>query len=104
MLELQEDGIITEISEEYFDSSRCAYLEAYQDASATSQNLTLTDLAGVFLVLGIFVAASLVMWIFRRSPPAKKRWSAYYEQQEERKRSSQVSDRDISHLCRLTAS
>lgn len=85
MLKLQEDGTITEISEAYFDSSRCAYLEAYEDASAVSQNLTLTDLAGVFMVLGIFVALSLVVWTFRRSPPAKKGWSAYHEQQEKKK-------------------
>eukprot|EP00752_Nemacystus_decipiens_P004321 g3946.t1 len=85
MLELQEDGVITEIAEHYFDSSRCAYLEAYEDASATSQNLTLVDLGGVFLVLGIFVAVSLLVWAFRRSPPAKKRWSAYHEHQGRRK-------------------
>eukprot|EP00903_Cladosiphon_okamuranus_P014086 g13093.t1 len=86
MLELQEDGIITKISERYFDTSRCAYLEAYEDASATSQNLTLFELAGVFMVLGMFVVASLIAWVFRKGrPEAKRRWSDYREHQERRK-------------------
>ena len=85
MLELQEDGTFLSISAPYFDSSRCAYLEAYEDASATSQNLTLLDLAGVFLVLGVFVGVSFVLWLFRRSPPAKRRRAAYYKRHRDNK-------------------
>ncbi len=102
MLELEEDGTFTKISEPYFDSSRCAYLEAYEDASATSQNLTLFDLAGVFLVLGLFAGASFVLWLFRRSPAAKRRWAAYHKRrEEERERSfNEVSKRHGRHARR----
>lgn len=93
MLDLQEDGTFTEISELYFDSSRCAYLEAYEDASATSQNLTLFDLAGVFLVLGIFAGVSFVLWLFRRSPPAKRRRAAYRKRLEEER---EISFNEVS--------
>lgn len=79
---MSEDGSLESITEPYFDSSRCAYLEDYDDASADSQNLTLVDMGGVFLVLGIFVAFSVVVWIFRRSPPAKIMWRRYFARRE----------------------
>lgn len=69
---LEEDGILSEISEPYFDSSRCAYLDAYEAAGTSSQNLTLVDMGGVFLVLGMFVGVSTVLWVCRRSPPSKR--------------------------------
>lgn len=76
MLVLQEDGTLAAINEPYFDSSRCAYLEAYEEASSASQNLTLVDMGGVFLVLGIFVSVSTLLWVFRRFPSAKtgRKW------------------------------
>lgn len=85
MLDLQESGVFENIAAPYFDSSRCAYLEEYDDARASSQNLTLVDMAGVFMILGVFVLVSLVMWTFRRSPPAKRRWSAFEEGQTKRR-------------------
>lgn len=60
------------ITAPYFDSSRCAYLEEYEDASASSQNLTLVDLAGVFMILGMFILVSVVLWMFRQTPVAKQ--------------------------------
>lgn len=33
--------------------------------------MTVADVSGVFVVLGIFVALSMCSWIFRRSPVAK---------------------------------
>lgn len=74
MLVLHEDGTMAEITEPYFSSSRCAYLKAYEDASTSSQNLTLIDMGGVFLILGLFVAVSIVLWMCRHSSPAKEMW------------------------------
>lgn len=84
LLELEEEGILEDIAEPYFDSSVCAYLEEYEEQNISSQNLTLVDMGGVFLVLFIFVVVSLVSWLFRRSPPAKKKWKEYYDRREER--------------------
>ena len=77
MLELEEAGVMTAISAPYLDSSRCAYLEAYEEDNSASQNLTLIDMGGVFLVLGVFVALSIALWTCRHSPPARKmrKWS-----------------------------
>ncbi|CAB1099788.1 unnamed protein product [Ectocarpus sp. CCAP 1310/34] len=73
LLELEEDGTLAEIADPYFDTSRCAYLEDYENASSTSQNLKLVDLAGVFLILMMFMAVSLVVWVFRKPFQAKKK-------------------------------
>ncbi|CAM9520631.1 unnamed protein product [Ascophyllum nodosum] len=76
LLDLQERNVIADIAAPYFDESRCDYLEDYAKNSIIDQNITLVDLGGVFLVLGIFVGVSLVVWLFRRSQPAKSRRKA----------------------------
>ena len=73
MLTLETNGILANISESYFDSSRCAVPE-HEEISPSSINLTLVDMGGVFLILTMFVAVSLVSWACRRSPPAKTFW------------------------------
>ena len=94
VLEAERDGIINEIAEPYFDISQCAGVQAHEAVSASEQNITLMDVGGVFLILGIFVGISLVLWIFRRSPPAKKQRKKYHERQDKRQESSkQVSDK-----------
>ncbi|CBJ28350.1 conserved unknown protein [Ectocarpus siliculosus] len=101
MLELEEEGTLADITEPYFDTSRCAYLEDYEGASSTSQNLKLVDLAGVFLILTMFMAASLVVWVFRKSFQAKKKWSAYRVEQKERRQSltnAKTSGEEVGHL------
>lgn len=90
MLLLEESGTVTSIAEPYFESSRCAYLDNYDEVSAVSLNLTLVDMGGVFLVLSIFVGVSLLSWVCRRSPPAKAFWRGYYARRKERRASEKV--------------
>ena len=77
--------MLTEISEPYFDSSRCAYLDSYEEAGSSSLNLTLVDMGGVFLILAMFVGVSLVSWACRMSPPAIVFWEGYYARRKERR-------------------
>ncbi|CAM9520701.1 unnamed protein product [Ascophyllum nodosum] len=94
VLEAERDGIINEIAEPYFDISQCAGVQAHEAVSASEQNITLMDVGGVFLILGIFVGISLVLWIFRRSPPAKKQRKKYHERQDKRQESSKQTELD----------
>ena len=71
---MRESGTLAEIIDHYLDSSRCALLESYKDANSSPKNLTLVDMGGVFFILASFVAVSLLSWLVRRSPPAKKAW------------------------------
>lgn len=82
-LALIENGGVTAITDPYFDTSRCTYLENFNDASSSSHNLSLIDLGGVFLVLGMFVGLSLIVWVFRKALSAKKRWSQLPVDEEE---------------------
>lgn len=79
LISIVEDGTLEAIANPYFDSSRCAYLASYESAAVeSSQNLTLVDMGGVFLILGLFAAASLVTWIFHGSPPANWVWRRFF--------------------------
>lgn len=68
-LHFREDGTLDEAAAEHLDSTSCA---SSSDDGGASDNLTVSDVSGVFLVLGVFVVLSLVSWCMRRSPPAKK--------------------------------
>eukprot|EP00904_Undaria_pinnatifida_P014241 jgi/Undpi1/9948/HiC_scaffold_28.g12402.m1 len=97
MLVLQEDGTLAAINEPYFDSSRCAYLEAYEEASSASQNLTLVDMGGVFLVLGIFVSVSTLLWVFRRFPSAKtgRKWFFGVRDRQKAKKTASITHHEV---------
>lgn len=88
LLDAGQDGIIDEISQPYFDDSHCVKVQDYEVVDASEQNVTLVDVGGVFLILGMFVVLSFLLWLFRRSPPAKKQWKRYSKAREKRRRSS----------------
>ncbi|CAM9797331.1 unnamed protein product, partial [Ectocarpus fasciculatus] len=69
-LQLREDGTLSDIEETYLDPS--AVCVPVTTSEEESSNMTVSDVSGVFFVLGVFVAAATVSWCFRRSPWAKK--------------------------------
>ncbi|CBJ34086.1 expressed unknown protein [Ectocarpus siliculosus] len=69
-LQLREDGTLSDIEETYLDPS--AVCVPVTTSEEESSNMTVSDVSGVFFVLGFFVIAATVSWCFRRSPWAKR--------------------------------
>ncbi|CAM9483298.1 unnamed protein product, partial [Hapterophycus canaliculatus] len=69
-LSLREDGTLSDIEETYLDSSAVCVPVTNDDEE--DANMTVADVSGVFLVLGLFVAAAVLSWCCRRSPWAKR--------------------------------
>lgn len=78
ILDMTEDGSLEAIADPFFDSSRCAFLKSYESSTVDTHNLNLVDLGGVFLILGLFMGASFVIWIVRGSPPARWAWGRFF--------------------------
>ncbi|CAN0141080.1 unnamed protein product, partial [Ectocarpus sp. 13 AM-2016] len=69
-LQLREDGTLIDIEEAYLDPS--AVCVPVTSSEEEASNMTISDVSGVFFVLGLFVVAATVSWCFRRSPWAKR--------------------------------
>ncbi|CAN0500150.1 unnamed protein product, partial [Ectocarpus sp. 12 AP-2014] len=69
-LQLREDGTMIDIEEAYLDPSAVCVPVTTSEEEAS--NMTISDVSGVFFVLGLFVVAATVSWCFRRSPWAKR--------------------------------
>lgn len=78
-LELRDDGSLEDMASEYFENTECAS-SAYVSNSQAAENLSLSDLAGVFLVLGVFIVLSFTVWISRTSLPDKRTCKRYSTQ------------------------
>lgn len=68
-LELREDGTLDAEVELFLDSDSPCVSTA--EAEADQSNMSVGDVSGVFVVLGLFVGLSLCSWCARRSPVAK---------------------------------
>lgn len=69
-LRLREDGTLAEQAAIYLGAGgTCPQTDGEADGST---NMTIGDVSGVFMVLGMFIGLSVISWCMRRSPPAKR--------------------------------
>lgn len=69
-LSLREDGTMSDITEDFVDTTSACVSVVEDEADAS--NMTVADVSGVFVVLGMFVVIAMSSWCVRRSPLAKK--------------------------------
>ena len=69
-LTLREGGTLSDITDAFLDSGSACVSVVEEETDTT--NMTVADVSGVFVVLGMFVVIAMGSWCVRRSPIAKK--------------------------------